>query len=343
MKCINCGTDLPDGCAFCINCGTRVPESSTKHFCTTCGTELPDAASPCPNCNKDRQPEPKKKPANKRLLSLVAAGLAAVILIVILLSSISSGPMVTIGTAIGKTFAKSFTVEFELSYENQSIEGSLQVDIDVKKQTIMVYGELESGGEELEIAIYDEHIIYSVNGDTYAEDISDNLEEYWENYENTTELNWDELFDLIEDNTGVDLSDVIDIDKMDKCTNTLIKNFNNKKWLAKNAGYTTEKSAGVTYYSFEPNVYDLLVASLSCYENAFEDKDDYDDMMDGLEDSEDELEDAEFELSFGIRGGKMVSMALNIESAFEIEVQFTDIGKTNINTKHLKNMLEDAE
>lgn len=361
MRCHNCGAELTDGVAFCCFCGSAQTTPETAQLPEV--IEAPSAI--CEDPIAVPTPVAEEKP--KRPVGLiVAACIAAVLTVVVVLGLCTNwfgfyGPGTRIAVAANNTLKNgNFTVVMSTKTEVSSLgsykaesEMSVQVDIDMKKQELMLYCETENeyDGQTYTTytAIYDGYRISGYKmGDLeeYAKiDISDELDEFFDTYEDAKDMDWEELFDLIEEKSGEDPSDYIDLTEFKKCIKTYIRNLNNNKWLEKNAGFSTSSSGGVKYYEFEPNIYKFSKATLECFEAAFEDEDDYNNLMDALKSNRDELTEGELELVFGIKSSKLVELEIKTETdhyTSEAKYEFTNIGKTSIDEDVLEEMLSKA-
>lgn len=94
FNCPNCGKELAEGTAFCDNCGTAIsaaPAAETV-FCANCGTQTDASSEFCQNCgaalNAEAAPAPAKKKFPVKLAVIGAAAVAAIVLIVVILSAI---------------------------------------------------------------------------------------------------------------------------------------------------------------------------------------------------------------------------------------------------------------
>lgn len=90
MICKKCGHEIPAGAKFCTNCGEKIEDTSEFKICPKCGEECRKDAKFCTNCGanfdniENKITTPTDNPANKKLLTFVALGVAALLLIFIL-------------------------------------------------------------------------------------------------------------------------------------------------------------------------------------------------------------------------------------------------------------------
>ena len=331
---------------FCGHCGNPVP--SDAPVCAACGLPPTTVVTP---------PEPKKKP--KIGLWILAA--VASLLVIAVISGLCTnwfgfyGPATKIASAANKTLtAGSFTVDLNMSIESetdygdisQEVEGKLEVVLDLKEQDLTMFAEIEAADNlTATMAIYDDYLIMGTSGHFSKQDISEELDTFFENYNSTKELNWEELLNSIQDDLYDEVSDVINFDKLEKCLSAYVRKLNNNKWLKENAGYSYTKENGISLYQFKPKNYKFLNASLNCFEDAFIDEDDYEDLVDQLKDSKRALNNVDYDLVLGIKSGKLESFDFEMDqdsTNVKLELEFDKIGETSIDESTLKDMLDKA-
>lgn len=334
-RCAGCGNPVVAGSAFCGSCGYRFGMPRDPGAKKTYGT-----------------------PAKNTKLWVVFAAAAALILVVaavILVLTLSGNPLVKIGSAVKKTVnAGNFTATYSVDVDGYETEGELFADIDVKNRTVTMYTVIEDGGATMTIGIYDEYVFtyYEYGGYSYgyAEDIGSELDDIFDAYEEAGGSDPGELLDrldeLMEDYTGDALSEYMDLAALEKCIKTYARAASKEKWLKSNAGYSRSKVAGETLYTFKPELYDFLMASLPYFESAFEDSDDYEILMEALEDGEDYLDDGmDMEYTIGVRSGYLSSVCFTVEidgEEVEVTVDIYNVNKTTIDISELEDMLDAA-
>ncbi len=366
--CPTCGSPVKPGIHFCSHCGSRIPQSAP-------GAQAP-VSQPVPNPGfsapgsgaqprtpvstpgkPPRPPRPTrpaepigKKPSTGILIGAIAAGVVVLGLLVwLIVSLIGNGPVLQIYNAAKKTLnADNFTVEFTIGADGEELDGTAQVAIDLKERDIVAYGEIESYDQSVSFAIYEGYWIYEGYYGYYGEDISDELDEIFDAYEDSVSQKDADLEDTMDDIWGRGTYDAfeeyVDPDLFLECIEDVIKDMNKKSWLEENAGYSVSKHNGMTLHTFEPSMYDLVYAILESTEKSFHDPDDFDDMVDDLEDTEDYIDDAEIELNIGIQSGKLTYLSLDYFFDYEyiyVEAEFSDIGKTEIDFDELEDMLDE--
>lgn len=379
MNCKYCGSELPEGSVFCTICGQRVADAVDDEYFAP-GYETPAApvhggyeAPAAPvyggfeapaagtaydapaygdygapmgmgESGETTAPEKTKGKGLKLGLLLGSIGLVLVVAIVILCVMLMfGGPVTDIAMAYSDLLeGGNFTVEMEIDGE----EATLMVDMDPDRRELTLCG-LTDG--EIEFVLLDGYAINkSYDGTFYAEDISDELDDFFDEYEDfeLEEIDWEELLDEIDRGLYDEASEYIDFDVLNNCLTAYYKTINDEKWLEKNAGFSEKEKRGVTYYVFDLDIYDFASASLAEFEDAFVDPDDYEEIEEALEELESDMDRVDLELSFGLDGGDPVSLefkgdAQGDEVSFCIE--FTDIGETEIDMDELEDILDDAE
>lgn len=360
--------------------GAKVVDRSIQKHCADCGGVLDTDARFCNNCGK-RLGEPlgqkvwgKLTFGVKKLLKLknatgtskkgivIAAGFAAV-LAVVLLAGVATdwfgatGPAARVASAVKNTLtAKNFSVDFEYTYNEyreytDETRGTAYIALNPEDRELTVYAELTVDGESGVFAIYDGYYIVSSNHGCLGYDISKQLDAYFDAYEEGMSKNgtWEELFDKLFPHAR---QNVIDFNILDECITQYTKKLNSQKWLEENAGYSVEKSSGITKYSLSPDIYGFLKASFTQFEDAFVRSSDYNDLYEELRDLRFGSKHTDTEIVFGVKSGKLTEFSFDISGSYEglicgdemhIEANFYDVGKTEFNIDELEDMLAEAK
>lgn len=362
MRCHNCGAELAEAASFCCFCGSQLSAPQNP--------EAPEAACEAPEVIIE-EPAPVPAPAAQRkkkpVALIVAACIAAVLAVVVVLGLCTNwfglyGPGTRIAVAAKNTLEKgNLTIAMSTRTEASGLsslsiienETIIQIDIDPENREITLYGKSQQQHSNRPYTSYIGIIDgYSITGYRYSDfqhftktDISEELEEFFDAYEDTKDMDWDDLFDLIEEKTGEDLEEYIDIKSFKKCLRTYSRSLNSNKWLKENAGYSTYTEDGVRYYEFEPNLYTFSKTSLEMFEDAFRDEDDYEDIMDSLKSSRKEISDFDVEIAIGVRRNQLAEMHLDIDAdaiVMDCTLEFQDIGTTELPIYILEEMLMQA-
>lgn len=383
MVCQKCKSQIPDGVSYCpvCQCPTGiVPTPATpSRRCPQCGAAVRDTLSFCPNCgcsmnqtsqynqgnyddavNQTTQLAPKRKKAKIRTIIM---GTVAILMVVVLVAGLLTnwfgltGPGNRIASAVGKTIdSGSFTVDIEMvmkeeysdGVDTEKIEGTAQVIFEPDKRELTLYAELESEGEWTVVAIYDGFLIRQNDYNCYKTDISDDLDAFFDVYEETAskDFSWEDFLDqIMGKGTYDEAQEYVDFDELSQCCADYAKKLNDQKWLKKNAGYSTKKEDGVTKHCFNPDVYVFLDESSDMFEKAFVEEDDFQSLKDELRDNKRGLRDFDVELAIGIKGGKLVELEFEGSADYETlsaSMKFKDIGKTDIDEGDLESLFKKA-
>lgn len=360
MKCYNCGAELVDGVAFCCFCGSEQSVSHPQKEPITIDAVAEDlTGSHC--IEPDLPAESKRK---KPIGLIVAACVAAALTVVVILGFCTNwfgfyGPATRIALAAKNTGkAGNFTVVMNTKMEgvasdsisNTENQTIIQVDIDPNNRKLLLYGKSEQKylGQTLTIyiGIIDGNLITgTVLGrfqNYQKEDISEELDEFFDTYDDPKQIDWAELFDIIKENTKIDPNEYIDVDIFEECILAYFRKLNSNSWLKENAGYSTFRENGMRYYKFQPDLYEFSRASLECFETAFQDTDDYDDVVDSLKDSKTPLSDKDTEILIGIEGNQLKELDLIFDAdamKIDCDMKFRDMGTTEIPEYLLEDLL----
>ena len=346
--CPYCGSALDQDAKFCSSCGKKLGESLAKKVEKKLkGIKLPDM---------------KKTLGMPKRLIITTVSIIAVLALVIIVGIATNwfgatGPAVQVASAVKNTLtAENFSVDFDYTYNvyreySDEAYGTAYVSLDPKKRELTVYADLTIDGESGIFAIYDGYYIIEQNRECWGEDISKQIDDFFDAYEEGMEKDgtWEELFDTFFPNAT---RDVIDFEILNDCISEYVKNLNNKKWLEENAGYAVKKNNGVTQYCLAPDIYDFLKNSIAQFEDAFIESSDYDDLYEEVRDLRSGSKYTDTEVVFGVKSGKLTEFSFDISGPYEgltygdeihIEADFYDIGKTEIDIDELEDMLAEAK
>lgn len=345
-RCPHCGVPVDTDAVFCSNCGKKLSEYSSERA--------------------------KHKPVGIKRLNFLKKGIIAVVSITLVFAIILSvgfatnwfgatGPAARIASAVKNTFAaENFTVDFECTYNeyrgrDTKVSVTLYVSINRDKRELTAYADVTADDESGFIAIYNGFYIVGVPGDCWCEDISEQLDAYFDAYEEGTskDFSWEDFINSVfYEGAYDDAKKDIDFDKLNTCLAAYTKKLNNKKWLEENAGYSVERNSGVTLHRFDLDVYKFSKASAAEIKDAFIDKKLYDEIDDGISDLRSASKYTDASIVFGIKGGKLVHFEGKISgtrdgltegNGIHIEADFYDFGKTKFDKEELKDMLAEAK
>ena len=337
MNCLNCGKDIPDNATVCVDCGATVK------------SDFAVPVQDMPYVQNNGKSKGKKSIAI--ISGILIAVVAVIVVAVIMIGNISKGPMYAIYSASNKTMSEeSFTIDVDVEVDGEKAEGTAYTYIDPDERVLEFYMEIENDGDEYVYAIYDEYmIVKTASNSCYKTDISEQIEEMFDTYEEGTseEIDWEELLNSINEDAYEEASDVIDFDILNQCIVSYARELNNTSWLEENTNYSKTKKNGVTLYCFEPDLYKFSSASLECFESAFIDEDDYDEAYDVLKENKSDLKAYDLDIEIGVKSGYLVSMSMSCSDDSYTDVKydmtFSDIGKTELPTDTMEDLLEEAE
>lgn len=354
MRCIHCGAELEVGSVFCPYCGTQQSIPAANYPDSYADPAVSGYVDPtlCEDYTTSVSPKKPKHSKRKVILGTIAAVVAVVIIAALLTNCFGFyGPATRIVLAAKNTIKKgNFTIEISTDTDDKSVS---QMDIDFKNRTLTYLTEGEYTnyyGEKCTRyqAVYDGQYVYGSiyeNGDTYlwTRDISDELEDFFDEYEDAKDWDWEDLLDALDDILATDLDDYMDEDEFIKSCKQYFRKLNSNKWLKENAGYTKTRKNGITYFNFDPKPYNFLRASMECFEDAFEDNDDYDEAMDSLREDRKDLNSIDIEISVGIKGGKLAEISYEIDGEADVTMEIRDYGTTDIDENFIETLIQRAK
>lgn len=363
MKCTSCGYEFPKG-KFCPVCGTPAPIS------TDAQSRLGDFSASYASAETYTydKPEPTYKPevpvapvmpAKRKLSGAVIAIILALVLVAGVVAGIlllGKGPADKIGKGLKKTLDSeifNFEVTVDIDGETMNFAGTIEIIPEDYVLNMYMDATYTGADETITFGIYDGQA-FSIEEDdgekwySYSEIDEDAMEEFFDYYleYGDSDLNKKKdvlrILEEIDDLSDGELSEIVDLEVLAKCITEYVGAHNDKKWLEENAGFSQEKKDGVTYYIYEPDLYDFCEGSLPFFEEALDEEDYYDDAMDAIDDSRSELKSLNLEISFGVKSGYLTSILIEGEGA-EIEVTFSDFGKAELDHDELDDLASECE
>ena len=353
MKCIRCGAEIDEGASFCSFCGApqTVPNPTVEP-----AIQNPESA--------ELPPQPRRK---KHVGLIIIACIAALLVIVAVTGICTNwfgfyGPATRIALAAGNTAGKgNFTIEMSTStkimktssYSVMSGDAYVQVDIDPENRKLLLYGKSEQKylGQTLTIyiGIIDGNLITGTALGRFQnyqkEDISEELDEFFDTYDDPKQIDWAELFDIIKENTKIDPNEYIDVDIFEECILAYFRKLNSNSWLKENAGYSTAKEDGIRYYNFDMDLYDFSQTTLACFEEAFESGEDYKEIMQRLSNAQTMHPGFDVELHFGVQRNRLEEINMRLGSdnlLIDCTLEFEGFGNTEIPMFILEDLLMKA-
>lgn len=337
-RCPHCGGSLDPDAVFCNNCGKKLSASMAEKAANKLsGIKMPKL--------------PKKG-------VIAVASIALVLAVVLIVGAATSwfgttGPAVQIASAGKNTLAaENFTADFTFTYNGYSgwrekVSGTAYVSFVPDKRELTAYVNLTSDGETGVIAIYDGYYIEAGRGRYWGDDISEQLDLFFDSYEKGTAEDFSSE-DFLRSVLYEGISKDIDFDVLDTCLAAYFKKLNDKQWLKENAGYSVEKDGGMTKHCFSPNIHTFLKASFAEIEDAFIDEELHDEVRDAISELRAEAKRTDTDIVYGIKGGKLVHFDAKVTSSpdgltegdcVQVEADFYNIGKTTLDMEELEDLL----
>ncbi len=334
MYCNNCGHKNDDTTKFCVECGSKlemITIKQPKNYCYSCGTEIAEISKYCEKCGADltnNKPQKNHKKLGKLIISLIvviALGCSAVFGYTAL-----SNPVMKLKSATQNTLDIK-SAEFEMSiddgYDDIDVEGAIELDID--ERYFSLYLDVGREGEGwIRYEDSNAEMYYKEDGelieqdDYYLDEMEDAFDMYFDALEGKTDSS--SVREYMED-YGYD--EVIRINDLEKEGEKLIKKLVSKENLKNILGYEKRKSGSETIYSFEPDLYDLVVFLIDEGEALFT-TDGYDEIRDARLDMDSD-DFPRINMNFIVEGKYLVGYELESE---EIDVTFK---LNNINKAHV--------
>lgn len=275
----------------------------------------------------------------KKLALCITAGLLVIALLAGLLTNWFGfyGPAAKVVSASKNMLeAKNFSAQVDLKAGPLSLSGTLQVQIDTEQRILSAA--LINEDKKINLAIYQNHLIFSIGFLTYAKDISGPLNRFFDTLEDDRDTDWAQLLQDLSPDLYEEIGDELDFSKVDGSMLRLYRKLNSERWLKKNADWCEEEQDDLTLYRFEPDTAKLLQSSLKCFKKAFRNRESYDSLMAEL----DETASVDLNIELGLKNNLLDSFRLSAKDSIEITLNFTDIGSTSINEHDLERTLKRA-
>lgn len=336
---------------ICNYCRAEIPDEST--FCPICGQAQAAAAAPEPA--SDPVPEtcvPVKTQKKNRKLGLLLGGIGLLLVVAVVLVFLCiylrySGPVTDIVGGFSD-LEGNFTAKITITpAKGKASELELLWDSDLENEKLNLYLTGEVDGEYGEMALYEGEFV-SGSGSRFASyDISEEMDIFYELYNDADwdDLDWETILNTIEDDLYDEALEYVDFEALNECLVDYYESLNDEEWLVENAGFSEEKEDGVTYYTFDLDLYDFADASLEQFEPVFREEEDFEDLCAGLEEMPNYLNKMDLELIFALDGGDLQSVEIKVAAQGEsgsILVEFSDVGSTEIDVDRIEYMLDQA-
>ena len=331
----------------CPLCGAIVPAEATS--CSGCGVAFRVQTPVVPAAPAANAPKAAKKKFN--VVPLVVGIIALLAIVGVAVAGFLLGwfdfdhPLTDLYNAVDKTLASSgYNAELTISAGDTKINGTVDSTFDAEKEDLSCFIELHAEGETLTIAFRDGIGAIQVPGQSaYKIDMEEEFEDLFgeaegsESFEDALE----EIVEVILEKTGME--DAVDQEKVVACIQDSV---NSVSWLKENAGLTIKNEDGMKLYVLTPKLGDLVIAFFKEIEPAFKDADDFSELIKDLKESREDMNEAAvLEIAFGIKGGKLVKLELDVEAQenhIKMEIEFENIGKAEVDIDAIEEFIEDA-
>lgn len=229
-----------------------------------------------------------------------------------------------------------------------TISGDLKIALDMEEKQLSMYGQAITDGEMVTAVVHDGWaVFFDYTTDEYSKsDVSEELNKLFEDNE--------EDFDLTQILSEEDLELVGEVLDLEKALELLKEKFSDPEQLKEAFNYSTTVEGATVIHTFRPDLFALLCEALGSLEDAFEDEDIYEEIMDELEDMQDEVDDGDVvlqtELTLTQTGDIITKLDLNIikiydgvENDIDLSVTISDIGTTELDLEMLDEILDELE
>lgn len=334
MYCNKCGHMNDEGTNFCLNCGNKLEHISEnnqpeKRFCINCGSEVVNDTKYCINCGVDLTTG--KKPKNKKFGTIVIS----IILIVAIVCSavygcvVTSNPFMRLQSAANHTLnAKSATMEISTYDGYDALDISGEIELNAKKEYLRLHLMVQGEGEAW--IRYEDSDLESCYREI-GEDIEpeDEIEEMRE----TLDFLFDALNGDYDNSSAMDymkrngMDEYLRLDNLEKEGNKLVKKLASKENLEKIFGYKKMKNGSEKIYSFDVDIYELLVFIIDNGRDLFTTEGYYE-----FVDIKDELKYEDFQrcrVRLTTKGKYLTGYSIEADG-FNMDIKLSDFGKTSV-------------
>ncbi len=379
MFCSKCGEMNPDNAKFCGRCGSMIEKQVEPTYAnptyenpsyTNPTYENPTYANPTyqtpiydnPSSNGttyqsstyiDRPKAPKSTKKLVAILSSIAVVVTALVLLFVFVLRSSKDPVSAIKDALFNTAdSESMTVNIK-GNNNLGLEETIKLDL--RDETI--YASLAytiDGLSRQEFYVLDEdgfYVITQSSGDDSEEKeysvqraMSKREAEEFRDVLNSAKKGESEIIKSLEEVLDDEIGSHVDCDDLESLLDSVIDEFDKSENLEDCLGCEVSKEDGETVYTFKPDLYKCLRLLLEQVEDRFEDKDDYDEIMDEIKDEKSSFGDMDLEVKIGIKGNLLSSFNIKYddEDSESFEGTISDVNSTKVELpKDAQKALED--
>lgn len=369
MFCENCGNPLPDGARFCGECGAPVSQAPAEEAAQEAAPVIAEEVIPAEEAVQEaaaapvvipeaptEQTAPKKSRAGL-IIAVIAA--AAIVLGVLIAGFLTNwfraekpkGPMDEIVAAYKAAFpegSSNGTANIRAKISGISVDIPVQFDIDREnRENSAVHADIDIFGSRMTLGMYQGKLIVSSNGfvDAYA------LDEALPGT-GTSGMKKDGRYDTesyfreaLDEDEFEKLAAELDFDKLNEAMQELEADFNDEAWLTEFCGYSREEEKDtVTYHlSASPELLDEIKRIIS---PASKNQDFGDEMFEQAMEGIGEVIPLD-RLKYDVVSvkGKLDHVVVTFEiegNPVELELSFSEIGKTVVDRDALQELLDSA-
>ena len=293
-----------------------------------------------------------EKKSRKKLFLILALSLAGILLAVVLTGLFTNwfglyGPATKVALAAGKMAKEeNFTLDLYLMIpigeEGLELDGQLQVSIDREGEHITAYGQANTPilPQPVTLGIYQGKLIYGYAELYRSYDISSWEKSFFAEKEGEKRTLAEMLQDTLSQEAYAELEREIYVEKLEKNLFRYFRKLNSDRWLKQNMGYTRETEEGITMYRFQPDLYRFLTASIAVTEDLFRVQS-RQQLLADLEKDRAYWEKTRVKLGFGVANDRLIYLELagDGDKALNLQVSVVDLGKTQVDTDALQNLL----
>lgn len=293
-----------------------------------------------------KQPQPKSNKRTKWTIPAIAAGVLVILALCLWL--FRPGPLDQVRSAAKKTFfAENFTIQYDLKVNGESMDGVINAAIDRDEKQVEMFMQLTTDVGDYECGIYDNtFVVFNTNdGKSTAVDITDRMNNFFAALEYNGQPDWSVLLDLENTNLHETLTKDFDFDVFLSCLGQWLDNMNDTGWAEKYAGYSKEKTSGITTYRYNPDPHTLATQTAPMFKKAFLESQRYQDLLDYMDDAKYLFKDGKADISFGVENGRLVAAELALQyynTDISCNLQFIGIGNTVVDTDTIAYYIDEA-
>ena len=273
-----------------------------------------------------------------------------------------SGAFADVAQSLVETVEEgNFTMYLNISDGYDTYYVDLYTDSNFRSQDFLLDAKVYSNDMEMELAYYDGYLIASMDGEIHAlKATPEQLMQYAQESvpaagtgmnAAATIHSFEDILDLLRQNMDAEtleqIEEVIDLDVLLDCLDTLGRSLQDNSWLEDNLALeTTRDGATVTYTFDSPNFANLADTLVEMFTPAIKDADMVASLKESLDSVKSQLRSIGLYMSFNISNGMLTEGTFNLSAGGE-EIAFNltmaDVNNTEVDADRLQDLLDDAE